>query len=112
MSRFSYGVLKNNSPRKRMVFSVLFFIVLFLFFLYATGSLSSGNIERQKESLINALNKNIIYHYATYGCYPSSLEEIESLYGITYDKNSFFVDYDVRGANIMPSITILERASK
>lgn len=109
MSRFSFGVSKNKSPRKRMVFSLLFFVALFLFFVYATGSLSSGNLERQKESLNNALNKNIIYHYATYGSYPTSLEQIQQLYGVTYDKNSFFVDYDVRGANIMPTITILEK---
>lgn len=112
MSRFSYGVKSKLSTSKRMVFSVLFFVALFLFFVYATGSLSSGNIDRQKESLQNALSKNIIYHYATYGSYPTSLEQIEDLYGIRYDKNTFFIDYDVRGANIMPSITILEKEKR
>ena len=91
---------------------MLFFIGIFLFFLYATGSLSSGSIERQRESLENALQKNVVYHYSVYGSYPSSLEEIESLYQLTYDKNSFFIDYTVRGENIMPEITVLERSKQ
>lgn len=109
MARFSYGAKKTGNQRKRMLFSLIFFIGLFLFFLLATGALSEGNKERQKESLYKALNKNIIYHYATYGSYPDSLEQIEEIYNITYDKDSFFVDYDVRGQNVMPTVTVLER---
>ena len=95
-----------------MVFSLAFFIALFFFFLFATGSLSAGNTERQKESLLNAINKDIVYHYATVGSYPVSLEEIEETYHLTYDKNVFYVDYDVRGENIMPTVTILELKSE
>lgn len=109
MSRFHYGVSKTKSPVKRMILSIGFFVLLFLFFLYATGSLSKGNIERQKESLNNAINKDIVYHYATTGNYPSTLAQIEELYGLTYDKDLFFVDYDVRGQNIMPTVTIIEK---
>lgn len=109
MSRFKYNTQKGKHSGKRLVFSLIFFLGLFLFFIYATGLLASGNIERQKESLLNAINKDVIYHYAAHGSYPSSLEQIEDLYGLTYDKEAFFVDYDVRGINIMPVVTILER---
>lgn len=109
MSRFKYVSTKGNHTNKRLLFSLLFFIALFLFFVYATGALASGNIERQKESLINAINKDVVYHYAANGSYPTSLEQIEDLYGLTYDKNTFFVDYDVRGMNIMPVVTVIER---
>lgn len=109
MSRFKYSTQKKENSGKRLIFSLIFFIGLFLFFIYATGLLASGNTERQKESLSNAINKDVIYHYAAHGSYPSSLEQIEELYGLTYDKEVFFVDYDVRGTNIMPVVTILER---
>lgn len=111
MSRFSFSATtKKSSPLKRLVLSVAFFVALFLFFLYATGSLSEGSVQRQKESLQNALSRNIIYHYAFTGSYPGSLQEIKDLYGLTYDENLFYVDYTVRGQNIMPEVTIIERA--
>ncbi len=112
MNRFSFGAKSVQFSRKKIGFSIFFFVGIFLFFLYATGTLSSGSIERQRESLQNALQKNVIYHYSVYGSYPSSLEEIENLYQLAYDKNSFFVDYTVRGENIMPEITVVERSKQ
>lgn len=109
MSRFIYQAKKGNGTNRRLFFSLLFFLGLFLFFVYATGALASGNTQRQKESLVNAINKDVIYHYAANGSYPASLEEIEELYGLTYDKDTFYVDYDVRGMNIMPVVTVIER---
>ena len=112
MSRFQYGVSKTKSPIKRLILSIGFFVLLFVFFLYATGSLSKGNVDRQKESLSNAINKDIVYHYATTGNYPTSLNQIRELYGLTYDEDLFFVDYDVRGQNIVPTVTIIEKKDK
>lgn len=113
MSRFEYSVTtKRKSPLKRLGLSIGLFVGLFLFFLYATGSLSSGNIERQKESLNTAINRAIIYHYASTGSYPTSLQQMKDKYGLTYDEKLFFVDYTVRGQNIMPEVTIIERETR
>ena len=30
-------------------------------------------------------------------------------YGFSYDKEQFFVDYQLLGANIMPDVTVIER---
>lgn len=110
MSRFAFSQAeKRGGPLKRMIFSIGFFVLLFLFFLYATGSLSKGNTSRQKESLAKAINRNIIYHYSSTGTYPGSLEQIEKEYGLIYDKSLFYVDYKVRGQNIMPDVTIIEK---
>lgn len=109
MSRFSLDKPKTSNPVKRLILTCAFFIALVLIFFYAMGTLSSGSTDRQKDSLYKALNKNIIYHYAVTGSYPATLEQIEELYGLSYDHKLFFVDYVVHGTNIMPEITILER---
>lgn len=111
MKRFTYNnsTLRRSSPMKRMITSIGFFVAVFLLFLYGTGSLSSGNAQRQRESLEKAINRDIIYCYATTGSYPQSLEHIVNDYGLIYDDETFFVDYRVRGSNLMPEITIIER---
>ena len=35
------------------------------------------------------------------------LEYLESHYGLTYDHDLFFVDYQAIGSNIMPDVTIV-----
>ena len=62
-----------------------------------------------KESLTQALNRDITYCYATTGRYPESLEAIKKDYGLIYDDSLFFVDYRTQGSNIYPEVTIIER---
>lgn len=111
MSRFILSDEKSHtlSPTTKLLATIGLFVLVFLIFVYATGVLSSGNKQRQLDSLKNAINRNIVYHYATTGSYPASLDEIISTYGLTYDTNSFFVDYQPRGQNIMPDVTIIEK---
>lgn len=47
--------------------------------------------------------------YVLEGHYPDSLSYLEEQYGFSYDKEHFFVDYQLLGANIMPDVTVIER---
>ena len=66
-------------------------------------------MSEQKETLETALHRAAVYCYSIEGTYPESLEYLETVYGITYDKSRFFVDYQVLGSNLMPDITVIER---
>ena len=55
------------------------------------------------------LIRNITYCYAVEGSYPESLDYLKEHYGLTYDEDRFFVDYQVIGANILPDVTIIEK---
>lgn len=111
MKRFTYknSTLRRSSPLKKTIGSIAFFVAIFLLFIYGTGSLASGNHERQRDSLQNAINRDIIYCYATTGSYPENLAQLTDEFGLTYDEDTFFVDYRVRGQNLMPEVTIIER---
>ena len=79
-------------------------------FVYTWNFSSLENtVRRQKESLTQALNRDITYCYATTGRYPESLEAIKKDYGLIYDDSLFFVDYRTQGSNIYPEVTIIER---
>ena len=59
------------------------------------------------ESLENALNRSITQCYAVEGAYPPSLAYIKEHYGLIYDEELFYVDYQPIGSNIMPDVTIM-----
>lgn len=82
-----------------------------LFFLFYRGilSVSAANLEKQQESLENALSRSITQCYAVEGTYPPSLSYLEEHYGLTYNKDLFYVDYRPIGSNIMPDVTVLSR---
>lgn len=107
----------NRFNKKKSVFmlmrkiriSLFAFLILIFLFLHGIGSVSSTTKDKQRESLETAINRNIIHCYAVEGTYPPSLSYMEEHYGLTYDKNLFFVDYQAIGANILPDVTIITK---
>lgn len=107
MARFQHG--KRTHLYRKFLLSACFFILVVGIFYRGIGSISSGTRERQKESLENALNRSITYCYTVEGTYPESLDYLIENYGLIYDEDIFFVDYQLAGSNILPDVTIIER---
>ncbi|MBR1635233.1 MAG: hypothetical protein IJ682_09270 [Lachnospiraceae bacterium] len=109
MARFSYITTKRHTGTLASLLpTLLLFTMVIVLFVVGTGSLSKGSTKRQKESLTDALSRDIVYCYATTGHYPESLEAIRSDYGLYYNEDLFYVDYQVRAQNIIPDVTIIE----
>lgn len=87
---------------------LLMVVVLAVFVLFA-NSITSTNTAREKEILQNAIERSVTQCYALEGTYPSSLSYLEEHYGLLYNKEQFFVDYQYIGGNLRPDITIIER---
>lgn len=109
--------MTNRFTAKKNIFSFLSHIrfiyflcpVLLLVFLLALSSIEETAIDKQRESLETALTRDITHCYAVEGYYPPSLAYLEEHYGLTYDKELFFVDYQPVASNIRPNVTILLR---
>lgn len=91
------------------VLYVLIFVIVLIFLIKEVHIWSDKNLTKQKDILQNALNHSMVQCYAVEGRYPESIEYLEKHYGITYDKENFFVDYEIVGSNIMPEITVMEK---
>ncbi len=63
---------------------------------------------REKETLQNAVERDITAYYAREGYYPKSIEVIEKEYGLRFDRDKYAIGYEVRGNNIRPYVTIIE----
>ncbi|RKM55932.1 hypothetical protein D6853_10140 [Butyrivibrio sp. X503] len=92
-------------------FSVVIFVLVAVFVFLAIDSSGKNTIEKQQESLENALARDIVQCYAIEGRYPPSLSYIKEHYGLVYDDNTFFVDYRPIAANLYPDVTVI-RANK
>lgn len=108
MNRFEQN---NISLGRKLVYllPVLAFVVLFVLFLRGIGSVSESTVSKQQESLETALERSISQCYAVEGCYPPSLEYLEQHYGLLYDKDSFLIDYEYYGSNLLPEVTVLRK---
>ncbi|MDD3221717.1 MAG: hypothetical protein EOM34_04030 [Clostridia bacterium] len=106
MNRFSKTSGKGFSLRSFILPVVLFLFFIGLFLKGVSGINATSDRESQR-TLQNALNRSVIHCYAIEGRYPPSLNYLEEHYGIIYDENKFFVDYQPVASNIMPDITII-----
>ncbi len=91
------------------VITVAIFVLIIMLFVMAVEYSGKSTIQKQQESLENAIARDIVQCYAIEGMYPPSLEYMEDHYGLTYDKDVFFVDYQPIAANLYPDYTVIMR---
>ncbi len=109
MNRFTRQDLKTRILGS-INYSIVFFAAIILFFIIAVSRFSGNRAANQKEILTEALNRDIVHCYSVEGMYPPSLEYIEEHYGLSYDRERFIIDYESIGSNLMPNVTVIERA--
>ncbi len=88
---------------------ILLLVIVLAIFIGFSDSFSSSNIEHEREVLENALERSITQCYALEGTYPTDLAYLQENYGLTYNKDHFYIDYQYIGGNLRPDVTIIER---
>ncbi|MDD2978649.1 MAG: hypothetical protein PHN80_01620 [Hespellia sp.] len=107
MKRFYKGRKEHNL--RNAIISVLLFCAVFSLFFYGTNTVSAKTDAQQAQSLNEAIHRGITHCYAVEGRYPESLDYLKKEYGISYDEDKYFVDYQVLGTNLMPDVTIINK---
>lgn len=93
----------------RRLLPVLLICVIFLLFIGSVSSVDASTTAKQEESLQSAIHRDMLQCYAIEGTYPPNLDYLKEHYGLTYDENTFFVDYQTLGSNILPDVTVLRK---
>ncbi|MBQ8946585.1 MAG: hypothetical protein IJ058_07195 [Lachnospiraceae bacterium] len=107
MNRFNTNE-KANILRKLLKFLPLVMgVIVVIIFLFGVNYVSRSSLEGQMESLQNALSRDVAQCYAVEGTYPPSLNYLYDHYGLTYNEDLFYVDYQYIGSNMYPDITII-----
>ena len=92
----------------RTIWKIIVYVCMLGFFVLALLTMTHRDATREKETLQQAIEQDITAYYAREGYYPSGVEELKELYGLTYDEERYYVAYELRGANIRPYIMIID----
>ena len=108
--RFSYtgkGIRRFSLLRSTALQLVLWAGILALF-IYGVNYFGSYTLDKQRESLERALHRDIAQCYAVEGIYPPGIDYLRDHYGLSYDEDTFYVDYNHIGSNLYPDVTVIE----
>lgn len=95
--------------RLAVALPILFAAAILVIVVMGISNVSDATYEKQQESLESALSRSIAQCYAVEGFYPPDITYLEEHYGLTYDKDVFFVDYEYWGGNLLPEVTVIRR---
>lgn len=87
------------------------FSAMLAWFIVATLNASSSTEKRELSALETNIENGITMCYAVEGSYPVDIEYLCEHYGLIYDREKYFIDYNRFASNIRPTVTILERRS-
>ncbi|MDD6482773.1 MAG: hypothetical protein PUF65_11010 [Lachnospiraceae bacterium] len=91
-------------------FLPVFLIIAVLFaFSLMTDHITSSNDREQIKILETAVTRSISECYALEGAYPPDISYLSEHYGLTYDTQKYFIDYQYIGSNLRPDVTIIKR---
>lgn len=107
MARFKAD--KGSHKALHIIMPLVAFALVLGIFCYFVNAFSASSYDKQRDTLEAALNDSIAYCYAMEGAYPESLQYIKDNYGLTYNEELFYVDYQVQGSNIHPVFTIINK---
>ena len=96
---------QNRSSFGYLISGLLIGGFLYLF-LIGTQGIASKTESEQLNVLNQAIRRATIQCYAIEGRYPPSVEYLEEHYGISIDREKYYVFYDGWASNIMPDITV------
>ena len=104
-----FEMRKRDSSARNLIISLAVFVIIAACFWCAADSVSERTQAEERMLLEAALNRSITHCYAIEGTYPESLEYLTKNYGLTYDEDKFYIDYQPLGADIMPDVTVIEK---
>jgi ABC-type uncharacterized transport system involved in gliding motility auxiliary subunit len=106
MKRFCH---QQSHPLRKQACALILFLCAGILFCTGILRLSHETDANEKEILYAATWRSIIHCYSMDGRYPESLDELIEKYGIQYDTDKFFIDYQALGSNLMPDVTIIDK---
>ena len=104
-----FEMRKRDSSARNLIISLAVFVIIAVCFWCAADSVSERTQAEERMLLEAALNRSITHCYAIEGTYPESLEYLTKNYGLTYDEDKFYIEYQPLGADIMPDVTVIEK---
>ena len=102
---------RRGSPLLRAVQVILLplaVLAVLLCFTTALGNLDSAQSEESMRQLEQALRRGCVAGYAAEGSYPADLDYLKEHYGLVWNEERYWIDYQPIGSNLMPDVTVVK----
>lgn len=100
---------RKNSFTRAILLPFLLFLVTIAVFIGGAFYFERMNNAQSINLLRQSVRRAMVQCYAMEGIYPSQVEYLEKYYGLTYDHEKYFIDYEGFAANVMPNVEVFER---
>ncbi|WP_069999553.1 hypothetical protein [Cellulosilyticum sp. I15G10I2] len=101
--------MKKRGLKESMLAVIIFVIAASIIYIGILNTLECAR-EEQMHFLQKALKRSAIQCYAIEGMYPPDVKYLEDHYGLVIDHKRYIVHYEVFASNIMPDMTVFEKA--
>lgn len=112
MNRFSTSGKTAILSKAVKFLPLIMGIIVIGVFLLGVNYVSTSSLDGQQESLEKAISRDVAQCYAVEGSYPPNLDYLVEHYGLTYNEDLFYVDYQSIGSNMYPDVTIIRLAEE
>lgn len=102
---------KHQFKWKNIMISSGGFAAAILLFMLLVSSVSKKTDAEELRILDEAVTQKITQCYAIEGTYPSSLTYLKKNYGLVFDEDKYFIDYQPQGSNLLPYVTIIKKSN-
>jgi hypothetical protein len=87
-------------------------LAMLLLFGLALARLEQGRKTVGKQQLEEALRRTAVACYGAEGFYPPNVDYMVEHYGLQYDEEAYWIHYERFASNLMPEITVVEKANE
>ncbi len=101
--------MKRIHINKFYLLSAVLFAAAAAWFVISIDNAGRSADEKQTEAVYRSIMNGASLCYSIEGEYPPSLDYLEKNYGVRVDTDKYAVDYSYFGANIRPTVTVVEK---
>lgn len=99
----------HSDWKEEILFPVMVFVAVILV-LVAGGVYFDYMSNMQNIDLLRqSARKAVVQCYSIEGEYPQDVEYLEENYGLEYNHEKYFIDYDLFASNVMPNVDVFEK---
>lgn len=102
--------MKKSGINKAWLLSAALFALVVIWLLVSVGNAEEASGKNRAEALKKSVMNGAALCYSIEGEYPRELEYLEENYGVNVSSDIYIVHYEYFGANVSPTVTVIERS--
>lgn len=102
--------MKKSGINRTLLLSAALFALIIIWLLISVENAEESSVKNRAEALKKSVMNGAALCYSIEGEYPRELEYLEENYGVNVNSDIYIVHYEYFGANVSPTVTVIERS--